>query len=136
MKMYLDIDGVLLGTHKGSTELAYGASEFLLYAAENFDCYWLTTHCKGDVDAPMEYLRKYVDRDTFEVLKRVKATHFDVFKTEALSPEDDFLWIDDQLLRTEQDWLESNSIRSSWIQINTYKNFYDLNEFYHDLKAN
>ncbi len=40
MKLYLDIDGVLL-TRNGS--LANHAREFLEWAIENFECYWLTT---------------------------------------------------------------------------------------------
>ena len=43
-KLYLDIDGVLLTTK--NTRVADGAVEFIDLALSNFECYWLTTHCK------------------------------------------------------------------------------------------
>ena len=46
IKLYLDIDGVLLHTKKPCA--AEYAAEFIDYVTANFDCYWLTTHCKGD----------------------------------------------------------------------------------------
>ncbi|MDP3957737.1 MAG: hypothetical protein Q8Q10_04525 [bacterium] len=53
MKLYLDIDEVLL-TRQG--EPAEGLTEFLKFATENFDCYWLTTHCDGDVKDVFLYI--------------------------------------------------------------------------------
>lgn len=131
--MYIDIDGVLLGTLGGQPALAYGARDFLLYAVEQFDCYWLTTHCRGDAKTACTYLGAYLDNGTYDVLKRIKPTHFEVLKTEAINPEDDFFWIDDQLLIAEQDWLMRHSKLPAWIRINTYENFYDLHAFYCDL---
>ena len=37
--LYLDIDGVLLANE---LNLAEGAKEFIKYAADNFEVYWLT----------------------------------------------------------------------------------------------
>jgi hypothetical protein len=45
MNLYLDIEGVLLD--RG--ESANGLKEFIGFAVENFDCYWLSTHCDGEV---------------------------------------------------------------------------------------
>jgi hypothetical protein len=45
IKLYLDIDGVLLDYDSGG--IANGAVELLEYITKEFDCYWLTTHCKG-----------------------------------------------------------------------------------------
>ena len=39
--LYLDIDGVLLANEEN---LTIGAIEFIKYAADNFEVYWLTTH--------------------------------------------------------------------------------------------
>ena len=46
MKLYLDIDGVLL--HPKEDKAAEHAAELIEYITSEFDCYWLTTHCKGD----------------------------------------------------------------------------------------
>ena len=40
--IYLDIDGVILASED---YLSIGAEELIKYAVENFDVYWLTTHC-------------------------------------------------------------------------------------------
>ena len=52
--IYLDIDGVLLANEEN---LSIGAVEFIKYAVEYFDVYWLTTHCmRGDPTHAIEYL--------------------------------------------------------------------------------
>lgn len=57
--LYLDIDGVLLANEES---LAIGAAEFVKYAADNFDVYWLTTHCMdGTTDHAIEYLQRGSD---------------------------------------------------------------------------
>ena len=59
--LYLDIDGVLLANEKN---LAIGAAEFIKYAADNFDVYWLTTHCMdGTTGHAIEYLQRGSDED-------------------------------------------------------------------------
>ena len=56
MNVYVDIDGVLLANEEN---LAIGAAEFIKYAADNFDVYWLTTHCMdGTTDHAIEYLQR------------------------------------------------------------------------------
>ena len=45
MKLYIDIDGVLLKLR--DPHPAGYAKEFISYIVEHFDCYWLATHCKG-----------------------------------------------------------------------------------------
>ena len=121
MKLYLDIDGVLLGNRGDAHGLACGAGEFIDYVTEQFDCFWLTTHCKGDADTVLRYLRKYVDEETYAQLGRIRPTAFDIFKTEALDPAEEFIWIDDQPLATEIEWLDTHSKRSSWWQVDAYK---------------
>lgn len=57
MKIYLDIDGVLLDYDNGG--VADGAIELIEYVTKEFDCYWLTTHCKGDPTTAVSYLQEY-----------------------------------------------------------------------------
>ncbi|MEK7072577.1 MAG: hypothetical protein AAB969_03335, partial [Patescibacteria group bacterium] len=51
--LYLDIDGVLLTKHG---DMALHLVDFLNFATNNFDCYWLTTHCKGDAASAIFHL--------------------------------------------------------------------------------
>ena len=57
MKLYLDIDGVLL--HTKEDKAAEHAAELIEYITSEFDCYWLTTHCKGDSGPAVQYLSEY-----------------------------------------------------------------------------
>ncbi|MDF7826000.1 hypothetical protein P4B35_18360 [Pontiellaceae bacterium B12227] len=132
-KMYLDIDGVLLGKNSGEIQLAYRGDEFIRFAVSTFDCYWLTTHCKGDVETALRYLRPYVDDETLRDLGRIKATNFRVFKTEAISSSEEFIWIEDELLGGEINWLKENGKLPSWYPVNTYKSFRALQELHKDL---
>ena len=54
MNLYLDIDGVLLDYNTDT--YAKGAIEHIEYVTSEFNCYWLTTHCKGDAEPAIEYL--------------------------------------------------------------------------------
>ena len=57
MNLYLDIDGVLLDYNTDT--YAKGAIELIEYVTSEFDCYWLTTHCKGDSTPAIQYLSGY-----------------------------------------------------------------------------
>ncbi len=134
-KMYIDVDGVLLGKNDGEVQLSYKAEEFIQFALSNYDCYWLTTHCKGDVGSVLRYLRPYVDDETFRGLGRVKPTTFQVFKTEAINSDEEFIWIEDELLQGEIQWLEDNDKLASWYPVNTYMDFRTLHELMVDLSS-
>ena len=66
IKLYLDIDGVLL--HTKNTRVAECAAEFIDYVTTHFDCYWLTTHCKGDATTAQQYLSEYFPAEVMEKL--------------------------------------------------------------------
>ncbi len=78
-KLYIDIDGVLL-TAKNPKK-ADNVEEFLSFITLNFDCYWLTTHCKGEVYPVVSYLSKYFYNETMNLLRKIKPTHWDTLKT-------------------------------------------------------
>jgi len=77
-RLYIDIDGVLL-TKKNIGVPEYGR-EFIKYLLNNFDCYGLTTHCKGDSSNAIQYLSRYYEKEIIEELNKVKPTNWDALK--------------------------------------------------------
>ena len=124
MNLFIDIDGVLLATEGPKVVLARHARQFLEFALANFDCFWLTTHCKGDARPVLDYLRPFVPADMMPLLEEIKPTTFDVMKTAAL--EGDFYWIDDSPLQVEINWLRNRGLFDRWFEIDTRKRPNDL----------
>ena len=115
-KLYLDIDGVLLT--KKNTKASEYSSEFIKFIVENFECFWLTTHCKGDTTPTINYISKYFNERTIENLKSIKATTWVTLKTEAIDFFEDFVWIDDFPLNAEKIILNENSKLNKLIIVN------------------
>lgn len=124
MKLYIDIDGVLLGAINNIPALAEDIEGFLEFALANFDCYWLTTHCKDDATQAVDYLRPYCDEEVLGLIQQIKATNFKTFKTEALSG--DFIWLDDSPTAFEIKFLEENDWLHRWFELNTRDKLDDL----------
>lgn len=107
MNIYIDIDGVILAsrTDYPAAFLVPGAREFLAAALEVGPCFWLSTHTRdGDHGAALRYLAPYADPAFLRLARRVRATRWDVLKTDALPRE--FLWFDDAPLAGEVRELE------------------------------
>lgn len=106
MKLYLDIDGVLLT--KSLTIPPHG-KEFIHFMTENFDCYWLTTHCRGGENKAVKYLAQYYDRETQKQLESIKPTDWMYKKTEALDFFSDFIWLEDYPFEIEKNELKTHN---------------------------
>jgi len=135
MNLFIDIDGVLLGKSPETNRptLATHAKQFVEYVLDRFDCYWLTTHCKGSTDTAIDYLAPYSDPEFLTLIQKIKPTNYKTFKTEALFG--DFLWIDDQPSAYEFQYLEENNLLRYWLQVNTRHNINALNQIITDLKS-
>ncbi|MFD1468667.1 hypothetical protein ACFQ48_10565 [Hymenobacter caeli] len=108
-KLYLDIDGVLLTSKH--TRAAPGVDAFVAFVTQQFECYWLTTHCKGDSRSALKYLAQFLLPATLEQLKdAVHSTNWDTLKTEAIALESDFYWVDDNPFQAEITHLEANRV--------------------------
>jgi hypothetical protein len=107
-KLYLDVDGVLLTAKE--THIADHVVPFIDYIIDNFECYWLTTHCKGDTKAVLNHLSEYFDQSIVEKLKVVKPTSWNTLKTEAIDFSSDFYWLDDNPMQFEIDIINSKSL--------------------------
>ena len=117
MKLYIDIDGVLLTTK--STQRPKYAVEFIDYIVSNFDCYWLTSHCKeGNITYLIQYLSAYYELETIEKCKRISPTSWKTAKTEAVDFNSDFYWLDDYVFEFEKNVLERNCCLDRWIRVN------------------
>ncbi len=115
MNIYLDIDGVILDKDLKPVKHLKG---FLKHITDNHEVYWLTTHCKGDSEATLSYLSRFLDKDIIELLKKVKPTSWNTLKTEAIDFTKDFVWLDDFIFPTERRVLEQKNKLDCWIEAN------------------
>ncbi len=107
MKIYLDIDGVLLDT-KEYKQMPY-LKEFLttVFNISNGEVYWLSTHTKhGESDVALYHLQEALDKDIFEMIKSIKNAKWYSLKTEGIDLESEFLWFDDVIFQAEYQNLE------------------------------
>lgn len=120
MNIYLDIDGVLLA--KDLTP-ANHSKAFLAYVLKNYPdtTYWLTTHCKGDADAPVRHIGHLYNTETAEMMKMIKSTDWITCKTEAIDFSKPFLWFDDNLFYGEKRDLRRHHVEENWIEVNLRK---------------
>src|SRR3989344_8373641 len=107
MKLYFDIDGVLVGQ---GWQPAKHVAGFLKAATENHDCYWLTTHCHdGDSAEVIRYLKDILPSEAFEHCYKIKPTKWSFQKTNAIDFSSDFLWFDDDPTEIEKEILSKNN---------------------------
>ena len=94
MKIYFDIDGVLVGRGR---QPANHVTEFLKIATERHDCYWATTHCKGDdTDDVLGYIREILPIEAAAYCEKIKLTNWSHKKVEIFDWSSDFLWFEDK----------------------------------------
>jgi hypothetical protein len=116
IKLYLDIDGVLLTAKH--TRAADGVEEFVAFVTTHFECYWLTTHCKGDSKPALRYLAQFMQPETIEKLKdAVRPTNWDALKTEAIDFESDFYWLDDNPFQSELARLQAEAVSNRLVLV-------------------
>ena len=106
MRIYIDIDGVLLDYHSGT--YAKGAVELIEYVTREFDCYWLTTHCKGDSAPAVNYLSEYFPPEVIRQIQKIKPTYWEDLKTEGIDFDSNFIWLDDYPFQAEMDVLKDS----------------------------
>lgn len=128
MNIYLDIDGVLLANDLNP---ANHANEFLRYILEKYpdSTYWLTTHCQGDPDVPIQHIGHLFDDDVVQLMKLIKPTTWDLAKTRAIDFSQPFLWFDDDLFHEEKLDLAANNATDNWIEVDLAKNPNQLEKF-------
>lgn len=107
MNIYLDIDGVLLGTKSPEKDIVKLVKYILKHYPDS--TYWLTTHCKGEINRAAEWLKQnnFPEELADEMADKVKSTDWKVLKTEGIDMDQDFVWFDDALFEAERRTLEA-----------------------------
>ena len=122
--LYLDVDGVLFD-EQGKPAL--DVVRFLNYIMEQYDVYWLTTHCKGDPRNVQAYVNRYLPGVEQYVMK-IKPTTWDRHKTEGIDFSKDFIWLDDNPSPFDREVLVKNKCLKSLKIVTLYDNEYNLME--------
>ena len=116
-KLYIDIDGVLLT--KKNTKAAIGAEEFINYAIEHFECYWLTTHCRDrSVDSLLNMMSQYFSPPALSIFKRIRPSVWNTLKTEGIDFSSPFYWLDDYVFEAEKEILRKHNSLDRLILVN------------------
>lgn len=126
MNIYLDIDGTILNRELGSAKFCF---EFIKNLLDKYPVYWLSTHCKDDSQFTIQFLEKYFNEETIEIMKNILPTNWNTLKTEAIDFSKPFLWFDDYLFEAEKQILIKNNCLNSWIKIDLNKNPEQLKEY-------
>ena len=125
-KAYVDIDLVILANE---THLARHAHEFLERVTNDYDAYWLTTHCRGDAQQAIDRLSLVMPPETLELAKRLKPTNWDEAKTEGIDFNSPFVWFDDELYDDERETLITHNALDNWIEVDLARNPDQLRDF-------
>ena len=115
IRLYLDIDGVLLTAKH--TQAAVGVDAFVDFVTSQFNCYWLTTHCKGASSTALRYVVRFLLPATVEKLNTVQPTTWDTLKTEAIGMRSEFYWLDDNPLQIEIAQLRTYGVENRLILV-------------------
>lgn len=133
MKVFLDIDGVLLGTDPdmpSRATLAPHALAFLEFATRHFEVFWLAPQCRGNAQDAVDHLVRHAklsDRERImTVAAKVRATDYDDDRTEALPQDGDFVWFDDELSEGEMDIIKRCGWFDRWQWTDTREEPEDL----------
>jgi CheY-like chemotaxis protein len=125
MNIYLDIDKTLIDGPNPAPHL----EEFLEYAVNNHNCYWLTTRDKGEITESSNgrthaaiQMTFYVSKDKWKYLDKIKTVKWNTWKTEGIDWSEDFLWLDDYVFPEEIRVLKEKGVHNSWVPINLSKN--------------
>lgn len=121
-KAYIDIDGVLLTPKAdGESGLVSDFEGIIEFLQNNFDCYWLTTHVRGDSKTAAAKLRPHLSQKGLDpvILERINPTIWTTLKTEAIDFRLPFIWLDDDPLSAEVEVLTQKGCRDSLVIVNS-----------------
>lgn len=113
MKIYVDIDGVLLTKHQ---KLPIGVLEFIQFLS-NYECFWLTTHCRGGENRSIEYLKPFFTDNELILFRDFKPTDWNDLKTEGIDFDSNFVWLEDYPFESEKNVLAKYGKEENLIKV-------------------
>ncbi len=119
MNIYLDIDGTIITK---DLKPANGLDDFLKYITQNHQVYWLTTHCYGDVEPVINFLKPIISKNAYEHALKIKPTLWPSEKIDAIDQSEPFLWFDDYVMQNQINALRQNGLLENWIKIDLVAN--------------
>ena len=133
MKIFLDVDGVLLGIDRERPQrllLADHALDFLAFVLARAEVWWLTPHCRGDSRTVVDHIvrhSKASDRErVMKLAPQVRATDYRGLRTEALPVDGRFVWLDDAPEQGELAMLRGRGWLDRWLFVDTREEPEDL----------
>jgi hypothetical protein len=133
VKVFLDVDGVLLGTDRDKPHrllLADHALDLLTFVLARADVFWLSPQSRGDARAVVDHLvnhTKASDRELLMTLAaRVRAADYRALRTEALPADGQFVWLDDAPEPGELAMLRARGWLDRWLFVDTREEPDDL----------
>lgn len=99
------------------------ADKFIQYILSHYpdSTFWLTTHCQGDANVPIQHIGHLFDAETVELMKQIKPTTWDLAKTRAIDFSKPFLWFDDDLFYEEKQTLLEHDVFDNLITVDLKK---------------
>lgn len=131
--VFLDIDGVLLGPERDKQHrfaLAEHALELLAFALARTEVVFLSPHARGGTAPAIAHLvahAKASDRERLLTLAAaVRPCAYRTLRTEALPPDGNFLWLDDDPDPAEVEFLRQRGWLDRWLWVDTREDPADL----------
>jgi hypothetical protein len=128
--LYIDIDGVMLlrlpgrrGLRDGC-EVAPHALDFLIWAVQHFDCFWLSSWSRyGEIEEVQRAFRLAGGHEFAAVARpiiaSIRAVRWKSYKTDGIDFSRDFVWLDDAPLAAEIAELVRRGRFSSLVRVST-----------------
>lgn len=133
MKVFVDIDGVLLGPDRDKPHrfaLADHALELLAFVVAKAELVFLSPHANGDVQPAIDQLVRHAkasDRErVLDLAAKAKPCRYRALRTEALPADGDFVWIDDEPTPEELEVLRARGWLDRWLWVDTREEPSDL----------
>lgn len=122
LRLYIDVDGVLLkpAFANGGPPVQTTADdlgEFLDWAVETFDCYWLTA---WGIGGDGKNIRRALIPHLPPAAKRIKLAVWHRLKTDAFK-DGEFFWIDDELYAGERELLSERGWITRYVRVDPFE---------------
>ena len=137
--LYLDLDGVILRRSgriefcgKTGFDVAPGAMEFLAWAVDHFNCFWLTSRSHDGEYSEIERAFRFaiptntIPGDIKDVIRAIRPAPWGTAKVEGIDLSRQFFWLDDNPDDASVDALKEAGLLDRLITVSTDRQPEDL----------